>query len=119
MMKDKLGQLLNTPYWAMNFRNSNRLVTTFLETPNAPPAYKSIDQDRRNNVNRSGFVDAAFCWPTSGSRSDQVAQGHETEWSGFTLADLNIDFKPKEFNVISGSSGSGKTSLLLALIGGM
>jgi ABC-type multidrug transport system fused ATPase/permease subunit len=119
MMKDKLGELLNTSYWVMNFRDSNRRITTFLETPNAPPTYESIDQDRRDNVNRIGFVDAVFCWPTNSSKSDQVAQGHETEWSDFTLTDLNINFKPKEFNMISGPSSNGKTSLLLALIGGM
>ncbi|RKP27195.1 P-loop containing nucleoside triphosphate hydrolase protein [Syncephalis pseudoplumigaleata] len=120
MMKERVAQLLTTPCWIMDFRTSNRRITAFLGLPDAPPAYEHIDQDRRDNANRVGFVDAAFCWPANGTLPPgQAGQGGETEWSGFALADLNVAFKPREFNVISGPSGSGKTSLLLALIGEM
>ncbi|KAI9598517.1 P-loop containing nucleoside triphosphate hydrolase protein [Syncephalis fuscata] len=119
MMKDVMLQLLNTPCWIMDFRFSNRRITTFLALPNAPPKYENVDQDTRNHANWLGFSDASFCWPTNGSASDHAVEASPTEWSGFVLSDLNVAFKTKEFNVISGPSGSGKTSLLLALIGEM
>ena len=37
----------------------------------------------------------------------------------FKLRDINIDFEEGKLNVIIGPTGSGKTSLLLALLGEM
>lgn len=46
-----------------------------------------------------------------------VSWGHNKE--DFTLKDINIDFKIGKLNVILGPTGSGKTSLLMALLGEM
>lgn len=59
-----------------------------------------------------GFRDATFIW---GSK-DAVA---EDGTMAFRLMDLNIDFKLGKLNVITGPTGSGKTSLLMALLGEM
>ncbi|KAL1304382.1 hypothetical protein AAFC00_003383 [Neodothiora populina] len=53
-----------------------------------------------------GFDDASFTW---GSESDD----------DFKMIDLNMRFKVGELNVIAGPTGSGKTSLLMALLGEM
>jgi ABC-type multidrug transport system fused ATPase/permease subunit len=59
-----------------------------------------------------GFRDATFIW---GSK-DAVAEDGSM---AFRLLDLNIDFKLGKLNVITGPTGSGKTSLLMALLGEM
>ncbi|CUS24594.1 LAQU0S17e02586g1_1 [Lachancea quebecensis] len=50
-----------------------------------------------------GFQNATLAWNRFGT--------------GFKLEDLNIDFKLHKLNVIIGPSGSGKSSILLALLG--
>lgn len=52
-----------------------------------------------------GFENASFKWGTSNTQ--------------FALTDINIRFNVGDLNVIVGPTGSGKTSLLLALLGEM
>jgi ABC-type transport system involved in cytochrome bd biosynthesis fused ATPase/permease subunit len=62
-----------------------------------------------NNLNKAPrFVKATFAW----SKSD-------TDDNPFVLKDLNITFIEAELNLIVGPVGSGKSSLLLALLGEM
>jgi ABC-type multidrug transport system fused ATPase/permease subunit len=56
-----------------------------------------------------GFEDATFSW----------GSGDVTEDDAFRLRNLNLEFQPDQLNVIVGPTGSGKTSLLLALLGEM
>ncbi|KAH0609923.1 uncharacterized protein H6S33_012469 [Morchella sextelata] len=60
-----------------------------------------------------GFKDATFTW---GSKNQVKDRGGI---SAFQLQDLNITFIPEELNIIAGPTGSGKTSLLMALLGEM
>lgn len=60
-----------------------------------------------------GFRDAAtFIW---GSKTAVAEDGS----MAFRLLDLDIDFKIGKLNVITGPTGSGKTSMLMALLGEM
>ena len=52
------------------------------------------------------FTDASIAWPADDASEDR-----------FVLSDLNLRFPPGELSVISGSTGSGKSLLLAALIG--
>ncbi|CAH2355283.1 ATP-dependent bile acid permease [[Candida] railenensis] len=54
-----------------------------------------------------GFEKASFSWNSKAEKND------------FKLRDINIDFKAGKLNVVIGATGSGKTSLLLALLGEM
>lgn len=54
-----------------------------------------------------GFRDASFAWSDSDTSYD------------FKLQNLNITFEPEKLSVIVGPTGSGKTSLLMALLGEM
>ena len=65
------------------------------------------------NGNRTiGFRDATFIW----GGKDVVAEDGSM---AFRLLDLNLDFKIGKLNVITGPTGSGKTSMLMALLGEM
>lgn len=60
-----------------------------------------------------GFKDGCFSW---GSKQQVLSRGTN---SAFQLQDLDIDFIPGALNIIAGPTGSGKTSLLMALLGEM
>lgn len=60
-----------------------------------------------------GFKGASFTW---GSRHQAATQGTS---GAFQLQDLNVEFVPGQLNIIAGATGSGKTSILMALLGEM
>ncbi|KAI1076106.1 P-loop containing nucleoside triphosphate hydrolase protein [Whalleya microplaca] len=59
-----------------------------------------------------GFRKATFIW---GNKDAVAADGS----MAFRLLDLDIDFKMGKLNIIAGPTGSGKTSMLMALLGEM
>ncbi|KAI0009038.1 P-loop containing nucleoside triphosphate hydrolase protein, partial [Xylariaceae sp. FL0662B] len=59
-----------------------------------------------------GFRNATFIW---GGKDTVAADGS----MAFRLLDLDIDFKIGKLNIIAGPTGSGKTSMLMALLGEM
>jgi ABC-type multidrug transport system fused ATPase/permease subunit len=79
---------------------------------------EKFEQLGENNLDENGqevigFRDnATFIWGGRDVVSDDGSMA-------FRLMDVNIDFKIGELNVITGPTGSGKTSLLMALLGEM
>ncbi|KAG9729207.1 bile acid-transporting ATPase, partial [Aureobasidium melanogenum] len=65
---------------------------------------KDFDEDGNHVI---GFENATFSW------------GGGTEADDFKMIDLNMRFRIGQLNVIVGPTGSGKTSLLMALLGEM
>ncbi|RDL35361.1 ABC transporter transmembrane region [Venustampulla echinocandica] len=59
-----------------------------------------------------GFKDATISWGGKESSADQISDA-------FRLPNLNIKFAIGDLNIIAGPTGSGKTSLLMALLGEM
>ncbi|KAH8899934.1 putative multidrug resistance protein, partial [Thozetella sp. PMI_491] len=76
-----------------------------------------------SNVLHIGFDNATFEWPshtTAHASEEQTTPGQSSaSTSAFRLHDVQIHFKNDSLNVLSGPSGSGKSSLLLALLGEM
>ena len=68
--------------------------------------HQEVDEDDNPRV---GFENATFSWGAKGNPNDEA----------FKLMNLNINFKVGQLNVISGPTGSGKTSILMALLGEM
>ncbi|KXX76621.1 ATP-dependent bile acid permease [Madurella mycetomatis] len=69
----------------------------------------NLDEDGNKVI---GFRDATFIW---GSKTTVADDGS----MAFRLLDLDVDFKIGKLNVITGPTGSGKTSMLMALLGEM
>lgn len=64
--------------------------------------YESTQERERHTAGPPEFKNATFCL---------------TQSSGFRLQDISVSFREKALNVITGPTGSGKTSLLLSLLG--
>ncbi|KAM7206534.1 ATP-dependent bile acid permease [Naviculisporaceae sp. PSN 640] len=78
---------------------------------------EKFEQLGLENVDESGeriigFKDATFIW---GSKNAVAEDGSQA----FRLLDLDLLFKIGKLNVITGPTGSGKTSMLMALLGEM
>ena len=59
-----------------------------------------------------GFERGTFAWASRAAVEQDLA-------SSFRMMDLDFHFKPRKLNVIAGPTGSGKTSLVMALLGEM
>jgi ABC-type multidrug transport system fused ATPase/permease subunit len=71
-----------------------------------------LDNKDEHGVKRIGFSDATLIW---GSKDAVAEDGSRA----FRLMDLNIDFQIGKLNIIAGSTGSGKSSMLMGLLGEM
>lgn len=71
-----------------------------------------LDNIDENGQHVIGFRDATFIW---GGKDAVAADGS----SAFRLLDINVEFKIGHLNIIAGPTGSGKTSMLMALLGEM
>ncbi len=73
-----------------------------------------------NKISRIGFENATFIWPTSDIPSSPASVNANTPPAlSFQLQNLEVEFRENALNVICGPSGSGKSSILLALLGEM
>ena len=75
------------------------------------------EQLRHDNVDENGkkiigFKSATFSWGGKEISSEAIS-------TAFRLMDLDIKFEIGKLNIIAGPTGSGKTSLLMALLGEM
>ncbi|KAG8423072.1 ABC transporter 7 [Metarhizium acridum] len=76
--------------------------------------YEQLGQDNvdEQGVKHIGFKDATLIW----GGKDTVAEDGSR---AFRLMDLNVDFQMGKLNIIAGSTGSGKSSMLMGLLGEM
>ncbi|CRG85577.1 hypothetical protein PISL3812_02624 [Talaromyces islandicus] len=85
------------------------------------------EQLSRTDSVEVGFNNATLTWPNGGFGNKAVTENKRSDiqltelpsMRPFKLKGLNIRFQPGALNVICGPSGSGKSSLLLALLGEM
>jgi ABC-type multidrug transport system fused ATPase/permease subunit len=75
-------------------------------------AQLGVDNVDENGNRVIGFRNATFVWGSKNTVADDGSMA-------FRLLDLDVDFKLGKLNVITGPTGSGKTSLLMALLGEM
>lgn len=73
-------------------------------------AHDNVDEDGNEII---GFQNGTFSW---GSRDEKT---DNDEGKAFRLRGMNIRFAVGRLNIVAGPTGSGKTSLLMALLGEM
>lgn len=67
-----------------------------------------------------GFEDVVLSWSGSDEKTDENSENkNKKDEADFQLQNLNIDFKIGKLNLVVGETGSGKTSLLMGLLGEM
>ncbi|GJE86639.1 multidrug resistance-associated ABC transporter [Phanerochaete sordida] len=96
-----------------DFLNTTELLDSFTESGSGQ-AVSAASEAHRDDI---GFGDVAFSWTNEGPGNvDTPAASPQT----FRLRiDTDVHFKRGAFNLIVGPTGSGKTSVLMALLGEM
>ncbi|ODV98301.1 hypothetical protein PACTADRAFT_48088 [Pachysolen tannophilus NRRL Y-2460] len=105
LLRSPLDELANMLSFVIQSKVSMDRVQNFLDEEDTTK-YEQLSHPRTANSPEIGFENATFSW-------------NKTHSGDFKLRDLNIAFKKGKLNVIIGPTGSGKTSLLLALLGEM
>ncbi|GMM56145.1 bile acid-transporting ATPase [Maudiozyma humilis] len=102
LLRDPLDRLSDMLSYVIQSKVSLDRVQDFLEEADTEK-YNQLTVDK--NGNRLAFENATVGW---GENSQE-----------FKLRNLNIEFKTGKLNVVIGPTGSGKTSLLMGLLGEM
>lgn len=105
LLRNPLDQLSEMTAFVIQSKVSLDRVDDFLNEEETTK-YDQLDNERGPNSPEIGFENASFSW---NSKADV----------DFKLRDIDVAFKVGKLNVIIGPTGSGKTSLLLALLGEM
>lgn len=111
ILKYPLDDIANNVSRFMSCKVSIDRIKTYLnidETPKYEQEEKESAQPIGPDSPKIGFQNASFSWSR---KSD--------DGSVFKLRDIDIKFHENDLNVIIGPTGSGKTSLLMALLGEM
>lgn len=102
LLRDPLDRLSDMLSFVVQSKVSLDRVQDFLNE-NDTKKYDQLTIDP--NGNRFAFENSTISW--------------DKDNQDFKLKDLNIEFKTGKLNVVIGPTGSGKTSLLMALLGEM
>lgn len=105
LLRSPLDQLSDMTSYVIQSKVSLDRVGEFLDEEETTK-YDQLSNERDENSPAIGFQNASFSWNASSAND-------------FKLRDLNVSFKEGKLNVIIGPTGSGKTSLLMALLGEM
>ena len=99
---------------------SVKRVEKFLEEDETDK-YEQLSQRRPNDALEIGFERATFTWGDRDTDPAEDLSGDGTCNTGYDviLKDLSLRFKVGNLNVITGVTRSGKSSMLLALLGEM
>lgn len=105
LLRAPLDQLADMTAMVIQSKVSLDRVGDFL-AEDETSKYEQLSNEPSVNSPKVGFENATFTW-------------NKNEESAFKLRDIDVAFKEGKLNVIFGPTGSGKTSLLLALLGEM
>ena len=89
-------------------------IETFLREEEVPEWASTLSTSRRsteNDTDQIGFRKAVFAWSAKTDEDDRTPR--------FVLGPLDIEFPSGQLTLVTGSTASGKSALLGALLGGM
>ncbi|ORY16095.1 ABC transporter type 1, transmembrane domain-containing protein [Clohesyomyces aquaticus] len=113
ILRIPLDQLADMVAHVQESKVSVDRIEEYLDEPETDKYLQLITHKKDDNGQPLlGFEDGTFSW---GGKDME----DQTSAEAFKLMDLDIQFKVGELNVIVGPTGSGKTSLLMALLGEM
>ncbi|KAK7205781.1 P-loop containing nucleoside triphosphate hydrolase protein [Myxozyma melibiosi] len=107
VLKMPLAQFSDTLPTIMSAKVSFNRIAEFMDDTHTTEKYAQLSKPRGENSPYIGFENASFTWGTEASSKK------------FKLLNLSVDFPVGKLSVIIGPTGSGKTSLLLSLLGEM
>lgn len=105
LLRSPLDQLADMTAIVIQSKVSLDRISDFLEEEESKK-YEQLSNTPTASSPLVGFENASFSWNILSDKD-------------FKLKDLDIAFRPGKLNIIVGPTGSGKTSLLLALLGEM
>ncbi|KAJ1561424.1 hypothetical protein HK096_004773, partial [Nowakowskiella sp. JEL0078] len=111
-------QIVNLLQGRMSFNRIMRFLKT-QEIERYTSANAEVTANETSNLS-VGFSDAAFTYYTEEDEETQSAATKQVPTfakTNFTLRNLNIVFPHKNLSLVTGAIGSGKSSMLLALLG--
>lgn len=111
LMRNPMGELANMLNSLLQGKVAIDRVEEFLKESETSKYTQLENSTRQLNSPIIGFENATFSWVSS-----DASANHSND---FKLRDLNVDFKVGKLNIVIGPTGSGKTSLLQALLGEM
>ncbi|CAE6425291.1 unnamed protein product [Rhizoctonia solani] len=119
-LQGPMSQLPQQIFALLHAYVSMQRIQSFLDEPEVEDWASSIKRtddalDTEVVSNKIGFQDAAFVWHMNPSEAQDPVKNHAT----FKLADINLEFPLGRLTLITGATGSGKSSLLAALLGEM
>ena len=102
------------PDWASSLKRKTAEWKPLPPTPSQPstsqpPRVGRGNPGPRGGETRVGFENGIFTW-------NALPRGRQ--YTPFKLGPLNISFPTGKLSLVSGATGSGKTALLLSLLGG-
>ena len=97
------------PDWASSLKRKTVEEKPLPSTSSQPPRIGRRIPEPAKEGTRVGFENAIFTWSV-------VPRGRQD--TPFKLGPLNIAFPLGKLSLVSGATGSGKTALLLSLLGG-
>lgn len=105
LLRTPLDQFADMLSFVIQSKVSLERIESFLDEAETTK-YKQLALPKDKDSPDVGFQNASFSWSMGGAND-------------FKLRDLNVSFKKHKLNVIIGPTGSGKSSLLHALLGEM
>ncbi|KAJ2999390.1 hypothetical protein HDV02_003008 [Globomyces sp. JEL0801] len=119
-----LSNVGETVSWVMNIKVTLQRINAFLDEQELVKFGSNQDPDNLDSDAWIGFKDAHFTYHGSTSTPETVteqtpllATAATEDSNTFTLRNIDIVFPKRKLTSIIGTTGSGKTSLLLALLG--
>lgn len=113
ILRIPLDQLADMVAHVQESKVSVDRIEEYLSEPETDKYAQLVTRKRDENGQPViGFENGTFSWGGTDMQDKASAEA-------FKLMDLNINFKVGDLNVVVGPTGSGKTSLLMALLGEM